>query len=76
MIVFLGVWGWISYYGLNNFDAEWYWSVGIGFIAGYIVFWLFRGPLRFVGTLVKYLIGLAFLGFLVYGIVEIIKVLA
>jgi len=71
-ILFLVIWGWISYYGLNNTDMEWYWPVGIGFLMGWFVHWLFSGPLRFVGTIVKHIIGFGLLALLIYGIIQVI----
>jgi hypothetical protein len=76
VILFLVIWGWISYYGLNNTDYEWYWPVGIGFVIGWFAYWLFRGPLRIIGTAVKYIIGYGLLALLIYGIIQAIIALA
>jgi len=58
-------WGVVTYYGVTGTDLEWYWPVIGGAVVGLFVGWLFKGPLRFILTIAKYIL---FFGGLAYGI--------
>ena len=61
----LASWGLVAYYGITGSDLEWYWPVIGGAVVGLFVVWLFKGPLRFLLTIAKYIL---FFGGLAYGI--------
>ncbi|WP_242156330.1 hypothetical protein [Aestuariivivens sediminis] len=69
---FLAVWGLIIYKGFKNPETNWYMTIAIGFIAGFVAYKLLKGPLRPIGTLLKYAFYLGILGIAVYGIYQII----
>ena len=47
-IVFIVIWGGMSYYGITQLDTAWYWPVGVGFVTGVIMQKLLLGPLFFL----------------------------
>ncbi|MCX2719718.1 hypothetical protein [Lentiprolixibacter aurantiacus] len=61
----LASWGIVTYYGVTGTDLEWYWPLIGGVLAGLFVVWLFKGPLRFLLILAKYIL---FIGGLAWGI--------
>ena len=42
------VFGLIAYYGMYQYQIEWYWSVGLGILFGFTVQKILSGPLRSV----------------------------
>ncbi len=69
----LVTWGIIVYYGLTKSELEWYWPVFGGLLIGFLVGWLFKGPLRFILTFVKFLLAAAAIAGVLYLIYYIIK---
>lgn len=69
----LASWGFIVYYGLTRSELEWYWPIIGGAIAGFFIGWLFKGPLRFILTIVKYLLVIGTIGWTIYLIYFLIK---
>ena len=67
-IAALVVWGIIVYKGLTESDVQWYIPVIVGFVAGFIAYKLLSGPLRPLGTLIKYLFYIGLLAMAIYGI--------
>jgi hypothetical protein len=74
-ISFIAVWGWIIYKGLKNSETKWYIPVIIGFVVGYIVYKLLSGPLRPIGTILKYVFYLGMLAMVIYAVYSVIIVL-
>lgn len=66
-IAMLAVWAYGSYWGINNLDIAWYYSVIGGLIIGYFFYWLLSGPLRMLGSLIKYLFYLGLVILAIYG---------
>lgn len=72
----LASWGIVTYYGVTGSDLEWYWPLIGGALTGLFVAWLFKGPLRFLLTLAKYILligGLAWGIYLIYLVVKAIS---
>ena len=68
--------GVVVYYGLTQSDLEWYWPVLGGLVLGFLVVWLFKGPLRFVLTFVKFLLSAAIIAGILYSIYYLITELS
>ncbi len=68
--------GVVIYYGLTQSNLEWYWPVLGGLVLGFLVGWLFKGPLRFVLTLVKFLLAAAVIAGILYLIYYLITQLS
>jgi hypothetical protein len=63
----------IAYYGTTLTSLEWYWPTGIGLVAAWPIYLLFDGPLRFVLTGMKMLLGLAILAGIVLVIAHLMQ---
>ena len=66
------VFGIIMYKGFKMTETNWYVTTAIGIFAGYIAHQLLKGPLRPLGTLLKYIFYLALLALFIYGIFKVI----
>jgi hypothetical protein len=60
------VWGLVTYWGVKEVSLAWYWSAGVGVVAGFTVSKLLHGPLRFLLTMVKYALIVGVLAFVVH----------
>ena len=64
--IYFSVFGGIWYYGITELTLEWYWAVGLGFVAGIAAHKVLMGPLYFVLILAKWLIIVGMVGGLIY----------
>lgn len=70
VLLTVGTFGYVTYIGMAEYDFVWYVGVGIGFIMAVIINKLFAGPLNFLLTGIKFLIGISVLALIVYGIIK------
>ena len=71
-LTFLGVFGYIIYKGLESSETNWYITIAIGLIAGFVAYKLLKGPLRPLGTLLKYVFYIGLIGLAIYGIYQVV----
>ena len=71
-LTFLGVFGFIIYKGFESTETNWYITITIGLIAGFIAYKLLKGPLRPLGTLLKYVFYIGLIGLAIYGIYQVV----
>lgn len=71
-LTFLGVFGFIIYKGWESSETNWYITIAIGLIAGFVSYKLLKGPLRPLGTLLKYVFYIGLIGLAIYGIYQVV----
>ena len=72
-ILTLGTFVYISFIWKETRNMEEYLAIGIGILFSIIVFKIFNGPLRFILTWFGYLLGVAILVLIIYGIVSLVN---
>lgn len=72
----LGTFVFVSFIWKETRNMELYVAIGIGILFSIIVFKIFNGPLRFLVTWFGYLLGLAILVLIIYGVVSLVNAAA
>ena len=65
--------GIIMYKGYKMPETNWYVTTAIGIFVGYITYKLLNGPLRPLGTLLKYIFYLGLLALFIYGVYIVVS---
>ena len=73
VLSFLAVFGYVIYRGFISPDTNWYVTIAIAIVAGYVAYKILKGPLRPLGTLFKYVIYLILFGLFIYGVYVVIS---